>query len=45
MLASLEGDPDFGSLECIPKMKNEDAKGKALADIADEEKVNQSESE
>lgn len=27
--ASLEGDPDFGCLNCIPKMKAEVAKGKA----------------
>lgn len=46
-LASLEGDPDFGNLDCIPKMKTEAAKGKALVDIDGEEvkKPNQRDSD
>lgn len=45
LLVSLEGDPDFGCLECILKMKSEAARGKASADKVEGEKVNQSESE
>lgn len=36
-LASLERGPDFGNLDCIPKMKTKAAKGKSLVEIADEE--------
>lgn len=35
-MESLEGDPDFGCLNCIPKMKAEATKGKAKASTSEE---------
>lgn len=45
LLASLEGDPDFECLDCIPRMKGEAAKGKAPTTEEGREEATQGDSE